>query len=189
MEKTNLTKRLWQLFIAFFHIGLFTIGGGYAMLPMLRKVIVEKYDWATEEDLLDYFAIGQTTPGIIAVNTATFVGVKQAGWMGGVMATCGIVAPSLVIITLIASLLRQFEENTYVLKAFEGIQVVVVGLIIASVLQMMKKNVKTRKDQILFIIGFTLVALFRFSSITVIGAVFLFALVQFFLNRRRGLPK
>lgn len=186
MEKEMKKKRLWQLFIAFFHIGVFTIGGGYAMLPMLRKVIVEKYQWAKEEDLLDYFAIGQTTPGIIAVNTATFVGVKQGGWLGGVIATAGIVTPSLIIISLIAALLQQFEENVYMTKAFAGIQVVVVGMIITSVIQMFKKTVKSRKDNLLFFVGFIAVAWFQLSSITVIGGVFLLALIRSLFIGKEG---
>ena len=102
---------LLDLFCTFFRIGAFTFGGGYAMLPMLQREIVEKKKWAAEEDLLDYFAVGQCTPGVIAVNTATFVGYKKEGVPGGIMATLGVVAPSLVIITVIAAVLSNFAHT------------------------------------------------------------------------------
>ena len=96
---------LWILFWSFARIGCFTFGGGYAMLPMLQKEIVEKLAWATESEIMDYFAIGQCTPGVIAVNTATFIGYKRKGVIGGIIATLGIIFPSIVIITAIASIL------------------------------------------------------------------------------------
>ena len=101
---------LLDLFCAFFRIGLFTFGGGYAMLPLLQREIVEKKKWATEEEMLDYFAVGQCTPGVIAVNTATFVGFKEKKLSGAIFATLGIVSPSLVIITVIAALLSNFAH-------------------------------------------------------------------------------
>ena len=103
-------KLLWELYRAFFMIGALTFGGGYAMLPMLEREIVSKHKWSTSEELLNYFAIGQCTPGVIAVNTATFVGYKQAGTLGGVFATLGVISPSLVIIVAIAMLLENFMD-------------------------------------------------------------------------------
>ena len=94
---------LIHLFMAFARIGAFTFGGGYAMLPMLQKEVVEKYHWATEDEIMDYYAIGQCTPGIIAVNTATFVGYKTAGIPGADLATLGMITPSIIIITVIAA--------------------------------------------------------------------------------------
>ena len=102
---------LLDLFCAFFRIGLFTFGGGYAMLPLLQREIVEKKKWATEEEMLDYFAVGQCTPGVIAVNTATFVGFKEKKLSGAIFATLGIVSPSLVIITVIAALPGVFRRG------------------------------------------------------------------------------
>ena len=101
---------LWTLYRAFFMIGALTFGGGYAMLPMLEREIVAKHKWATQEEILDYFAIGQCTPGIIAVNTATFVGYKQKGIIGGIVATLGVVSPSIVIIMVIAAVLTNFMD-------------------------------------------------------------------------------
>ena len=101
-------KILWDMFFAFARIGGLTFGGGYAMLPMLQREVVERRGWATEEELADYYAIGQCTPGVIAVNTATFIGYRQAGVIGGIFATLGVVFPSLVIITVIAAFLTNF---------------------------------------------------------------------------------
>ena len=132
---------LLDLFCAFFRIGLFTFGGGYAMLPLLQREIVEKKKWATEEELLDYFAVGQCTPGIIAVNTATFVGFKEKKLSGAIFATLGIVSPSLVIITVIAALLSNFAHIAAVQNAFAGIRVAVCVLILNSIVKLWKKSV------------------------------------------------
>ena len=132
---------LLDLFCTFFRIGLFTFGGGYAMLPLLQREIVEKKHWATEEELLDYFAVGQCTPGIIAVNTATFVGFKEKKLSGAIFATLGIVSPSLVIITVIAALLSNFAHIAAVQNAFAGIRVAVCVLILNSIVKLWKKSV------------------------------------------------
>ena len=102
---------LFDLYISFFKIGLFTFGGGLAMIPMLEKEIVDKRNWCTTEEIMDYYAVGQCTPGIIAVNTATFVGYKYRGVLGGIMTTLGVITPSLLIITLIATFLKNFANN------------------------------------------------------------------------------
>ena len=134
-------KKLWELFSAFARIGVLTFGGGYAMLPMLQREVVERKGWATEEELMDYYAIGQCTPGIIAVNTATFVGQKQAGILGGIAATLGVVFPSLIIITLIAAVLNNFAELPAVKNAFAAIRVCVCVLILNAVVKLWKKAV------------------------------------------------
>lgn len=132
---------LLDLFCAFFRIGLFTFGGGYAMLPLLQREIVEKKKWATEEEMLDYFAVGQCTPGVIAVNTATFVGFKEKKLSGAIFATLGVVSPSLVIITVIAALLSNFANIAAVQNAFAGIRVAVCVLILNSIVKLWKKSV------------------------------------------------
>lgn len=135
-------KALWDLFIIFARIGGFTFGGGYAMLPMLKKEVVENKGWATEEELLDYYAIGQCTPGIIAVNTATFVGYKTKGILGGIAATLGVVAPSVVIITVITLFLQNFMEYEIIQHALAGIRVCVCVLVFDAVWSLGKKSVK-----------------------------------------------
>ena len=134
-------KELWELFAAFARIGGFTFGGGYAMLPMLQKEVVEKHKWATEDEVLDYFAIGQCTPGIIFVNTATFVGYKQKGVPGAIAATVGSIFPSVCIVMLIAAVLNNFAELPVVQHAFAGIRVVVSVLIINAVAGLRKKSI------------------------------------------------
>ncbi|MDD3221105.1 MAG: chromate transporter [Clostridia bacterium] len=134
-------KELLDLFMAFARIGAFTFGGGYAMLPMLQKEVVEKYHWATEDEIMDYFAIGQCTPGIIAVNTSTFVGYKTHGILGGIAATLGIITPSLIIITIIAAFLQNFADLAVVKYAFNGIRACVCVLIFNAVSKLAKKSV------------------------------------------------
>ncbi len=134
-------KELLQLFAVFAKIGAFTFGGGYAMLPILQREIVEKRQWATEEELMDYYAIGQCTPGVIAVNTATFVGGKRKGIPGAVCASLGVVLPSVVIITVIAACIQNFQHIQAVQWAFDGIRAAVVALIISAVLKLGKKSI------------------------------------------------
>ena len=151
-------KLLLQLFLTFAKVGVMTFGGGYAMLPILQREVVENRGWCTEEDLTDYFAIGQCTPGIIAVNTATFVGQKQAGTVGGVIATLGIVFPSLVIITALASVIEMISHMPVVQNAFAGINVCVGILILNSVVKLFKKAVVGKGTLVIFL-GVTLGAL------------------------------
>lgn len=167
-------RELLQLFGTFFSIGALTFGGGYAMLPMLRREVVQKHAWATEEEMLDYFAIGQCTPGVIAVNTATFVGHKQRGVAGGIVATAGVVAPSFIIITLIAMLLQNFMDIAWVQNAFAGVRVAVSALIVMSVWQLARKNVKSPLQIALAVVAFALVAVLGASPVyVVIGCVLL----------------
>ena len=134
-------KNLIELFLTFAKVGVMTFGGGYAMLPILQREIVEGKGWATEEELADYFAIGPCTPGIIAVNTATFVGRKKGGIAGGVAATLGVVFPSLVIISLLAGAITRFSELAWVKNAFAGIRVCVCVLIFKAVWKLGRKSV------------------------------------------------
>lgn len=131
-----------QLYLAFLRIGGLTFGGGLAMLPMLKFELVEKKNWITEEDLLDCYAIGQCTPGIIAVNTATYVGYKRKGILGGIVSTLGMITPSIVIITLVAICLRAFIENVWVQHALMGVRAVVCALMLNTVLTLAKKSLK-----------------------------------------------
>ena len=111
-----------DLFMSFARIGAFTFGGGYAMLPMIQKEIVEKHKWATDEEVMDYFAVAQCTPGVIAVNSATFVGTKVKGVLGGAAATLGVIFPAIVIISVIAMVLQSFADIPAVQHAFNGIR-------------------------------------------------------------------
>ena len=129
---------LKDLYISFFRIGLFTFGGGLAMIPMLEKEIVDKHGWCSEEEIMDYYAVGQCTPGIIAVNTATFVGYKYRGVLGGIVTTLGVITPSLIIMTLIASFLKNFADIPLVQHALRGLGAGVCAIIIPSIIKMAK---------------------------------------------------
>ena len=147
---------LWELFASFARIGALTFGGGYAMIPLLEREIVDRHHWAAEEELMDYYAVGQCTPGVIAVNVATFVGYKIAGPVGGVFATLGVVTPSLLIILLIASVLQNFADVPAVKSAFAGIRVCVSVLIFNAVLKLWKKAVVDKAALVLFLLVFLL---------------------------------
>ena len=174
-------KILWDLYRAFFTIGALTFGGGYAMLPMLEREIVNKHKWCVQEDLLNYFAIGQCTPGVIAVNTATFIGYKQKGVVGGVVATLGVISPSIVIITLIAMLLENFMDVMWVQHAFAGIRVAVCALIVSSVIKLAKSNLKKWWHVALAVCGFVVVACFGLSPVYVVVGC---AVLSFFFGKK-----
>lgn len=149
-------KKLPDLFLAFARVGVLTFGGGYAMIPMLEREIVDRHGWASSEELMDYYAVGQCTPGIIAVNTATFVGYSVAGVPGGIVATLGVVFPSLIIITLIAGILTNFADIPAVRSAFAGIRVCVCVLIFNAVVKLWKKAVPDKAAPVLCLAVFLL---------------------------------
>ena len=144
-------RELWTLFITFAKVGVMTFGGGYAMLPILQREVVENKGWATDEELTDYFAIGQCTPGIIAVNTATFIGQKQKGFWGGIAATLGVVFPSIVIISLLATVIEAFSHLVWVQNAFGGIRICVCVLIANAVVKLYKKAVVDKLTLAIFL--------------------------------------
>ena len=164
-------KEICELVVSFFKIGIMTFGGGYAMLPMLQRELVENRKWVTEEEILNYFAIGQCTPGVIAVNTATFVGYKRRKIPGAIFATIGVVLPSMIIITIIAAVLSNFAHIPAVQHAFAGIRIAVSALIVASVIKRIKTNVKSIAQIIIAVAAFVLVAVFGQNPVfAVIGA-------------------
>lgn len=157
-----------ELYLAFFRIGLLTFGGGLAMLPMLKREVVERYSWITEEEMLDIYAIGQCTPGIIAVNTATYIGYKKGGILGGIIATLGEVSPSLIIIILIASVLQNFMDNAILLHAFAGIRIVVCALMMTTVVQMVKTGIKNKIGALLFLCASALALFTPISTVLIV---------------------
>jgi chromate transporter len=158
-------KELLDMFLTFARIGGLTFGGGYAMLPMLQREVVEKRHWATEEELMDYYAIGQCTPGIIAVNTATFIGQKYRGTLGGIVATLGVVFPSVTIILLIAAFLQNFAHLPAVIHAFSGIRACVCALILSSLFKLGKSALKNRPAVVIFLTVLTLAAVGNFLTL------------------------
>ncbi|MDR1018099.1 MAG: chromate transporter [Lachnospiraceae bacterium] len=168
-----------QLFVSFFRCGILTFGGGLAMLPLLEKEVVESRGWATNEELLDMYAIGQTTPGIIAVNVATFTGYKKAGVLGGIVGTLGMITPSLIIITVIASGLSYIVKYPIVQHALAGIRLAVCGMMIVTVVKLVKNGVKDIFG-IIICVGTLLIAVFTPVSTVfiVIAALILGILVK-----------
>lgn len=163
-------KELFDLFWTFCKIGALTFGGGYAMLPLIQREIVENKKWSTEREILDYYAVGQCTPGVIAVNTATFIGFKLKGIIGGIVATLGVVFPSLIIILIIASFLQSFADLSIVQSAFAGIRVAVVALIITTVIKLLKSSIKDYLGVIIAIIAFIISAFIGLSPAYVVIA-------------------
>ena len=178
-------KTLIDLFFTFCRIGGLTFGGGYAMLPIIQKEIVEEKKWATDEAVLDYYAVGQCTPGIIAVNTATFIGYKVHGIIGAIVATLGVVFPSLIIITIIAALLKNFANYSIVQHAFSGIRVVVIALIVSAILKLAKTSIKNSTTLIIAIIAFILVAFVNLSPIYIVIAAACIGLILKFIRGRK----
>ena len=156
---------LWELFASFFRIGLFTFGGGYAMLPMLQREVVDHHHWITEEEVLDCYAIGQCTPGVIAVNTATFVGYRQKKVWGAISATLGIVSPSVIIITLIALVLERFSEYPVVMHALAGIRVAVAVLVVMAVVKLFKSGIKNKLGFVVMLAAFLMTAWLGLSPV------------------------
>ena len=158
----------FELFGAFFRTGLFTFGGGLAMMPMLQKELVEKKHWLTEEDLIDYYAVGQSTPGIIAVNVATFVGFRQAGVLGGIIATLGIICPSIIIITILAGTINSISEYPRVQSALKGINVAVAALLTTVIIKFAKKTIKNIWNVLFMLIAFICIFWFKVPSFIII---------------------
>lgn len=157
-----------DLFLTFARIGVCTFGGGYAMLPLLQREIVETRGWATEDELMDYYAIGQCTPGVIAVNTSTFIGYKRKKIPGAIVATAGMVFPSLVIIIIIAAFIQQFAHLAVVQHAFAGIRIAVCALVLQSVWKMTKKGVVDRITACIMLVTFAAVAFFGVSPVLMV---------------------
>lgn len=168
---------LLELYLTFFKMGLFTFGGGYAMLPLLEREVVDKKGWASHEEILDYYAIGQSTPGIIAINTSTFCGYKVGGNSGGIVASLGFISPSIVIISIIAKFLQSFSHLAIIQHAFAGIRVAVCALVFYSVLNMIKKDANTGLKFMVFILTFVAIGFLSVSPIVVVITVGVFGIL------------
>ena len=170
-------KILLDLYITFFKIGAFTFGGGYAMLPLLQRELVDKRKWITEEEMLDYYAIGQTTPGIIAVNTSTFCGRKRKGNLGGIFASLGFITPSIIIITLIANFLKEFSHLLLIQHAFAGIRSAVSALVLNTGINMVKKTANTKVKILIFVLTFIAIGIFSISPMIIVIACGIFGIL------------
>lgn len=183
--KTSKPKLLWQLFSAFFKIGLFTFGGGMAMIPFIQKETVEKHGWIEEKDILEILAISESTPGPIAVNTATFIGYQKAGVLGSACATLGVILPSFIIILIISTFLRQFQDIAAVKYAFAGIRAGVIALVIKALIKLYKSCPKNLISYIIIGLAF-IAAVLGVNVIIIIIAAGLIGVGTVILAKKEG---
>lgn len=178
-------KQLFEIFITFFKIGAFTFGGGYAMIPLIEREVVSNKKWVSTEDIIDYFAICESIPGAIAINSATLIGYKTAGKKGAVAAAAGVVLPSFIIITIIAAFFTRFQDNVIVQAAFKGVRAAVVGLVGKAAFKIGKSSIKDRIGLIITIIAVILVVFFDVHAIlTIIGGA-AFGLANYYIRLRK----
>ena len=182
--KTKL-KILLQLFVTFFKIGLFTFGGGYAMIPLIQKEAAEKKKWIGEEDIIEIVAIAESTPGPIAINAATFIGYKTAGFWGAFAGTLGLVLPSFFVILAVSFLLREFYEVRAVRYAFMGIRAAVLALIIKALISMYRQSPKKIVSCIIMAVSLILVAFLKVPVVFVILGCGACGLVSSLIEKRR----
>lgn len=175
-----------ELFISFFKVGLFTFGGGISMLPVIEREIVSNKKWASYDELLDYYAVSQATPGIIMVNVATFIGYKEKGILGGIISTLGVITPSLLIITLIATLIENFASISIVQSALKGIAAGISAIVISSIIKLAKSSIVDLVSVILCAIGFVIA---YFTSISIIYAVVFGILAGLLIYKVLGVKK
>ena len=181
----NKWKTLWQVFATFFKIGAFTFGGGYAMIPLIQRETVDNHKWVTEDDILEIIAIAESTPGPIAINSATFVGYRTCGVLGSAAATLGVVLPSFVIIFAISFVLRQFQELKAVQYAFNGIRAGVMALLCKALWGMYKKNKKNWASYTVMAGSFLLTAIVDVSVLPVLAGCAVFGLVTAKIMERK----
>lgn len=182
-------KEYVTLFLTFFKIGAFTFGGGYAMIPLIQKEVVDNHKWVTSDDILEVIAIAESTPGPIAVNAATFVGYKFGGFLGAFMATLGVVTPSFFIIVLLSSVISRFQDNKVVQYAFFGIRAGVLALIVKALINMYRKCPKSPVTYFIFAFSFIMVALLNIKAIYVLIGCALIGLTASFVAKRKEAKK
>lgn len=182
-------KMLWALFITFFKIGGFTFGGGYAMIPLIEREMVEGKGWINREDIVDILAVSQSLPGAIAINSATFIGYKIAGIPGAISATLGVILPSVVVITVIASIFVAFKENMIVQKVFAGIRSAVVALIAVAAWNIGKSSIKDTIGLIIAIGAFIASAILDIHAIYIILVGIMLGLIIQGINGRRTIQR
>ena len=189
MKKDNKFLQFISLYYTFAKIGSFTFGGGLAMMPMMQRELIQKRGWITEEDLIDYYAVGQSTPGIVAVNVSTFVGFKQLGVLGGIVATLGMVTPSLVIIMILAGLINSISDYPLIQKALKGINIAVAALLTSVIVNFAKKTIKNVWNGVFMGISFLLVFLLKIPSVYIIISAIIIGIVITAINLRKSAKK
>ena len=182
--------QLIELYLAFLKIGAFTFGGGLAMMPIMQRELIEKRGWITDEELIDYFAIAQSTPGIIAVNVATFVGCKRLGWFGGIIGTLGVVTPSWVIIMLLAGAISSIDKYPVAQKALRGINVAVAALLTSVIVKFSKKTIKNIWNAFFMLLAFALIYFLKVQSVwIIISSLVIGCLLTLYRQKKVGLEE
>lgn len=178
-------RELLDIYIAFVKIGAFTFGGGLAMMPMMQRELVDKRNWITEEDLIDYYAIGQSTPGIIAVNVSTFVGYKRMGIIGGIIGTLGVISPSILIIMILANLIDSVDEFPVVQRALRGVNVAVAALLTSVIYKFAKKTIKNIWHVLYMLVSFSLIYFLKVQSYWIIIGSLVIGCIIAFINQKK----
>lgn len=182
-------KQIFSIFFVFFKIGAFTFGGGYSMIPLIHKEIVENKKWITEDEMFDLYAVSQSTPGVIAVNTATFIGYKAGKTLGAVFATLGVILPSITFISIISFFLDTFQNIKYVTYALNGIRVGTIVLIINATIKLYELNEKTKLNYCIAIIAFIIASFTKLNSILILLAGIVFGITLEIILRKSTLKK
>lgn len=178
-------RLLWSLFFSFFKIGAFTFGGGLAMLPIIRRVVVEEKAWLTDEEIVDCFAICQSLPGVLAINSAIYIGNKKRGLAGATSAGIGVILPSFSIIMVVMLFLGKIEDNIYVLGAFEGIKAASVGLILVAALNMGKKVLRSKLSWCIAFLAFLLVIVLDVTAVWVVLLGGILGYLSYLVKKRK----
>lgn len=182
-------KELFSFYMIFFRMSAVTFGGGYAMLPILRREFVDNLGWMDEETIMDYYALSQSLPGLIAINVSVFIGYRYKGVLGAVVAALGMVSPCIIIITAIAMFLSGFRDNIYVQRALGGVSVCVVALILQAVLGLWKKGVKDKLGILIFAVIFALNLLTDISPIVLVIGCGVVGVIAGALRKDKGEAK
>lgn len=182
-------KELFSFYMIFFRMSAVTFGGGYAMLPILRREFVDNLGWMDEETIMDYYALSQSLPGLIAVNVSVFIGYRYKGVLGAIVAALGMVSPCIIIITAIAMFLSGFRDNIYVQRALSGVSVCVVALILQTVLGLWKKGVKDKLGIVIFAVIFALNLLTDISPVVLVISCGIVGVVAGALRKDKGEAK
>ena len=177
---------LLDLFWTFAKMGAVTFGGGLAMMPIMQRELIEKKHWMTEDEMLDYFAIGQSTPGVIAVNVSTFIGYKEAGIIGGIVATLGIITPSVIVISLIAKFISTVDDFPLAKKALSGINVAVAALLTSVVYNFSKKTVKKISGIVILALSFILIYFLNVPTYWIIIGSAVIGVIVYEISKRKN---
>jgi chromate transporter len=184
MNEKSKGQILLELFLCFFKIGAFTFGGGFAMIPLIEREIVDNKKWINKKEVIDVFAVAQSLPGAIAINTSTFIGYKILGRLGAVISTIGVILPSVIIITLIAMFFSMVRGNPIFEQIFDGISPAIVALILVAGIKIAKQSIKDKTGIVILLCTVTFIVFFNMQAIfAIIGGALVGILIYFFFPK------